>query len=320
MNVVAVVHPTTLVAKELRELLEARPELARELRLLSNDEDEIGTLTEIAGAAAMVGRLEEGALDGVDLALFCGSVARDRDALAFLPARCPAVLLSRGATVEDGFPAVAGVRSEALLGHSRLVSPHPAAIALALLLDPLAPLAPRRAEATVLLPVSSADDAGLDELFEQTRGILAFQGKPKSRIFPTQIAFNLLPAAEDAEAVARLAAVALEAGYPIDLQLVQAGVFHGVAVALHVELERPTDAADVRRRIGRSSAITTVREPRRLGPVAAAGEEHLLLGEVRSGAAPGSFWVWAVMDNLVRGGAVNAFGIAEALLSAGAAS
>ena len=77
MHVVAVVHPTSLLAKELRERLEARSDLCRELRLLSLDEEEIGAVTESAGAAAFVGRLEPDSLAGVDLAFFCGDIARE---------------------------------------------------------------------------------------------------------------------------------------------------------------------------------------------------------------------------------------------------
>ncbi len=314
MKRIAVVHPTTLIGKELRERLEQSPDLVRDQRLVSADENEIGTLTEIAGAAAFVGRIDEASFDGVDLAFFCGDVAHDRLALAALPAGVPAVILSRGATAADGAFAVAGIHPESVLGRERLVSPHPAAVALALILDPLATLGPQRVAATALMPVSAAGDAGLDELFEQTRAILAFSGTPKGKLFPTQIAFNLLPAAEEGGIAAAGARAALGAEYPIALQLLQGGVFHSVALSLHVELGDVVAAAELRRRIARSPAVSAVRDPRRLGPVAAAGEELLLLGEVRESGPPGGYWIWAAMDNLLRGGVLNALALARQLL------
>lgn len=320
MNRIAVVHPTTLLGKELRERLDQSPDLCREQRLVSADESEIGTLTEVAGAAAFVGRLDETSFDGVDLAFFCGDVDRDRAALTALPAGLPAVLLSRGATAADGAFAVAGIHPESVLGRERLVSPHPAAVALALLLDPLAPLGPVRVAATALMPVSAAGDAGLDELFEQTRAILAFSGTPKGKLFPAQIAFNLLPSAEDAGLAAAAARAALGAGYPIALQLVQGGVFHSVALSLHVELGTAVAAVELRRRIARARAISAVRDPRRLGPVAAAGEELLQLGDVRDSGQPGGYWIWAAMDNLLRGGVLNALALARQLLGAAPAA
>ncbi len=322
MRTLAVVHPTSLIAKELRERLEARPALCRELRLLSAEEEEIGTLTESVGAAAFVGRIEPESFDGVDLAFFCGTIEHDRETLARLarshPA-IPAILLSRGAGPEDGLPAVAGVRDAARLGVERLVSPHPAAVAAALLLDPLAPLAPRRAVATVIQPVSSEGEPGMDELFEQTRGILAFAGKPKGMLFPAQIAFNVVPAAAETAGVAELARAALGADYPLAIEVLQGGIFHAVSVSLYVELGESPAPAELRKRIARSAAVTAVRHPERLGPVAAAGEETLQLGAVRAAGGAGAYWIWATMDNLVRGGAANAVALAESLLAPGAA-
>jgi len=316
MNRIVLVHPTSLVGKELRERLENRPDLCRELHLLSNDETEVGTLTEIAGAAAFVGRLEEESFDGAGLALFCGEVGIDRPALALCPEAVPAIVLSRGAGPAEGAVAVAGVRPEGWLGRTRLVSPHPAAVALAQLLAPLAAFEVRRAVATVVMPVSVAGDAGLDELFEQTRGILAFSGNPKGKLFPAQIAFNLLPSADDAELAAESAREALGCDCPIALELVQGGVFHGLSVALHVELGTRPAAAEIRKRLGRSPGVAVAKDGRKLGPVAAAGEERLLVGEVRATGDEGGYWIWAVMDNLVRGGAANALALAERLLGA----
>lgn len=317
MSRVAIVHPTSLVAKELRERLESRPDLGRDLRLYSLEEEEIGAVTEAAGAATFVARLEDDSLADVDLAFFCGEIEATRAALRGLPRGIPAVILSPGATAEDGPYAVAGVRGDTLAGLDRVTSPHPAAVALALLLAPLAALRPRRAAATIVLPVSTLGDAGIDELFEQTRGILAFSGTPRSKRFAAQIAFNLLPSAEDATEIARAARESAGLDLPLSLQLVQGGVFHSLSATLEVDLETRVGPAEVRRALGRWPTIELAREPRKLGPVAAAGEEKLLVGEVREGAQAGAHRIWAVMDNLVRGGALNALELGAALVAEG---
>jgi len=317
MRTLAVIHPTSLVGKELRERLEARPDLCRELRLLSADEDEVGTLTESAGAAAFVGRVEPESFHGVDLVFLCGGIAGDRKALAEVPKSIPAIVLSHGATGEDGTPAIAGLREDELLGAHRLVSPHPAAVGVGLLLGALAPLAPRRAVATVVQPVSTAGEPGMDELLEQTRGILAFSGNPKGKVFPGQIAFNVMPVAGGAAEVAGLVVAATGADYPVDVEVVQGGIFHSMAISLWVELAEGSEAADVRKRLARPAEVAAVpvKELQRLGPVAAANDDRLLLGAVRAAGRPGAYWIWAAMDNLVRGGALNALGLAERLLN-----
>ena len=318
MAVVAVVHPTSLLARELRERLEARPDLCVELRLLSADEEEVGALTESAGSAAFVGRLAADSFDGVDLAFFCGERSGGPDPLRLLPPHLPAVLLGPGAEEADAPPAVAGVRPEVWAGHDRLASPHPAAVAVVLLVEALAPLDPRRAEATVVLPVSGLGDPGIEELFGQTRAILAFDGAAaRNRRFPAQIAFNLLPAAEESAAIEREARRALGRELDLGVQLLQGGVFHGLAVSLRVELEGNPEPADVRRLLGRARGIALARDVRKLGPVASAAEEKLLVGAVRRAEAPGSYWIWSVMDNLTRGGALNALELGEALLVLG---
>ncbi len=318
MAVVAVVHPISLLARELRERLEARPDLCHELRLLSVSEDEVGTVTESAGAAAFVGRLDESSLEGLDLIFLCGDIAADRDVLARLPPGLPAILLSAGAGPDDGQVAVGGVRPEAIAGVERLISPHAAAVACVLLLDALRTLQPLRATATVVVPVSALGDEGIEELFEQTRGILAFSGAAtRGGRFPAQIAFNLLPGGDDAGTIERSVAQALGEDFPVSLQPVSGGIFHGVAVSLRVEVARAVPAAEVRKLLGRGAWIRLARDPRRLGPVAAAGAEELVVGAVREAGAPGAYWIWAAMDNLIRGGAANALAIAETLLGFG---
>jgi len=317
VRVAAVVHPTTLVGKELRERLEARADLCSELRLLSDDEDEIGQLTEAAGGVAFVARLDAESTEGVDLVFLCGEIERDRATLARLPRSAVAVLLSRGATVDDAPAAVGGVQAEMLAGQQLALSPHPAAVAVVLLLDALSTFRPERAAATVMVPVSEFGDRGIDELFEQTRGILAFSGTPRGKVFPAQIAFNLLPSTEDALEVERAARQALGRDVGLALQLVQGGVFHGVAVSLRVELAEHPTPAELRKRLGAARAVTLARDPRKASPVAIAGEESLQVGEVRAAGEPGAYWIWATMDNIVRGGALNALDLAEAMLAAG---
>ncbi|HEY7215217.1 MAG TPA: hypothetical protein VIC28_11340, partial [Thermoanaerobaculia bacterium] len=193
MSAVAILHPSGLLGKELRETLEARhPEW--DLRLLSSREDEIGTLTEIAGAAALVGRFEPESLAGVSLAFFCAEMADNRPLLAGLPAETTAIVLSYDAAVEDGQPVVAGVNTADAHGRRVLLSPHPGVVLLAHLLHPLRPLALAEAVATLIQPASMRDDAGLEELFEQTRRIVAMTGRGAAPVFGAQLSFNVLPA------------------------------------------------------------------------------------------------------------------------------
>ena len=73
-----------------------------------------------------------------------------------------------------------------------VVPAHPAALALALLLERLQQAAAVRfAAATVLEPASEFGRAAMDELHQQTVNLLSFQALPRA-IYDAQVAYNLL--------------------------------------------------------------------------------------------------------------------------------
>jgi aspartate-semialdehyde dehydrogenase len=310
VSAVAIVHPTGLLAKEIRETLEQRGAGRPEIRLLSSRAEEIGSLTEIAGAAAIVQRFEAEGLERVETAFFCGPIAANRPLLATVPAATTAVVLSTDATIDDGAPAVAGVSIPKPARGRPLLSPHPAVVLLAHLLAPLRAYSPEQVIATLVQPASLADDPGLEELFEQTRRIVAMSGRPPKTVFGAQLAFNLLPAVTVAEVVARQLAAVL-AGPAVSLQLLQGGVFHGLAVSLYFRLAAMPTLPAVRKALAQSPYLATADDPRHLGPIDAAAQDKVLVGSLRRDEA-GGFWLWAVMDNLTRGGASNALEIAGA--------
>jgi len=313
LKVAAILNPVGLLAKELREQLGNRPDLVREQRLLTTVEEEIGTLTESAGAAAIVQRFSTDELDGVDVLFLCGPAAESRKALAALPARLPAVLLSLDATPEDAPPVVAGINLEGLAGNV-VLSPHPAAILLALLLHPLREHGLRRAEATLLQPISVFPAEALDQLFEQARSLLTFQPAVDSPYWPRQLAFNVVATEGAADHVRAEVAALLGNDVALSAQILQAGVFHGFAASVHLDFDPDPGAAALREAYTDRPFIRWADEDP-LGPIDAASTDDVLLGHLRpDGPHRPGYWVWSVMDNLTRGGATNAVAIAEALL------
>jgi aspartate-semialdehyde dehydrogenase len=318
MKVLAIVHPGTLVAKELREHLERRPELWRELRLLTTVEEEIGVLTDVGGSAAVVQRASPETLAGADLLFLCGTAEQSREALAMAPPGCRGVLLALDAAVSDGPPLVAGVNLAEGTTGPVVLSPHPAAILLAHLLQPLVALGLRRAAATLLQPVSVFTGAALDQLFEQSRSLLTFTAVPEADHWQRQLAFNLQPAQPAPAGLGRLVEALLAsagaAGLEVSAQVIQAGVFHSFAASVHLSFEADPGLEAVRAALSDQPWLRWSEEET-LGPVDAAGAEEVLLGHVRAEPAhAGSYWAWCVMDNLTRGGASNAVAIGEALL------
>jgi aspartate-semialdehyde dehydrogenase len=310
VSAIVIVHPSGLLGKELRETLENRPEFGFDLRLLSTRDDEIGTLTEIAGAAALVGRYEPESLHGARVVFFCGSMEDNRPILKDLPPETTGIVLSFDATVDDGFPAVAGVNTDMARGRRVLVSPHPAVVLLAHLLHPLRGLDPEEAVATVIQPVSMRDDAGLEELFEQTRQIVGMTRRSPTPVFGAQLSFNVLPTPLSPDPLAAQLQAVLGGPPPVALQILQGAVFHSVAASLYVRFAGQSAPAAVRKALSISPLLEVADKPRHLGPIDAAASDKVIYGNVRKDEAGGGLWLWAVMDNLTRGGALNAIEIA----------
>jgi aspartate-semialdehyde dehydrogenase len=317
MSAIAIVHPGTLVGKELRVAIENRLKSWRDVRLLSTDADEAGTLTEVQGEAALVLRYEPESFKDVSTVYFCGPAEKNRPLYGDVPSSALAVVLSPDATLEDGVPVVAGVNTDAvsaIASGSRLVSPHPAVVLLAHVLHPLRPLQPVDAVATLIQPASAQGDAGIEELFEQTREIVMMSGRTPATVYGAQLAFNLLPAAAETLPLSDLLQRVVSDMPPVPLQVIQGGVFHGMALSLHVRFggspSPPTPQA-LRKALAANPYVEIAKDSGHLGPIASATSDKVLVGAIRQDAASG-FWFWAILDNLTRGTALNAVEIAEA--------
>lgn len=314
----AVIHPNDLLGDELRQVLGQRPELWHQIDLLTDRPEEVGILTDIGGAAAMVKSLDEEGLAGVDAVFFAGRAEAGRALLPRVPEGTVVVFLAPESVPDDGHPLVAGVNlgtvHEEGGGRRRvLLSPYPGAVALALLLAPLRAFGLRRVSATLLQPVSSVSRAGLDEMLEQARSILAFAKNPPRQVFSTQMVFNIIPADPNHSAAAHLRTVLELPELPLSVQVLQASVFHSYGISLHVELENDPGLAVVEETLEAAPHLDRVIETELLGPIDAANREEILLGPIDPvPEIPGTYQIWAVMDNLTRGGALNAVAILEA--------
>lgn len=113
------------------------------------------------------------------------------------------------------------------------------------------------ADAFVSLSVAMAGKVGVDELSTQTRGLFNLDS-PDPEIFPLQIAFNLMPLPDQgydgvlAEATDRL----LGRAVAVDYSSIQAPIFFGAAVMLHVRAERGVDLDKLRQALTRAEGIT----------------------------------------------------------------
>jgi aspartate-semialdehyde dehydrogenase len=319
-----IVHPLTLVGNEIRSILRERAFPYAKLALLDAAGESTGSLTEIDDAPAVVASIAQEGVDDLDLVFFCGSASANEPWIArhaeddFI-----AIDVSQPRTAEEGKLAVAGVNLENIEpGDELLVSPHPVAIPIALILHQIGTLsAVESCTATVVQPASEYE-SGVEELAKQTVSVLNLESMPKE-IFDRQLAFNLYPATEQNEEriVSQVRALTAPRA-ELALLVTQGTIFHGHTFSLFVKTRESLERERILEALAANPAITLQEGDQQFGTIDAAGKDEVLVAEVRPDASiRGGFWVWAVCDNLRRSSALNAVLIAEkALFGAGAAN
>jgi aspartate-semialdehyde dehydrogenase len=332
---VAIVGGGTLIGKEVRDVL-AGARLPVRVKLVGADPSETGALTEQDGEAVVMTALDEDNLAGARVAMLAGSPASSRLAFQIISrAARPPALIDLTHAFEDH--PQARLRAPVLEPADFLVRPgavhvvaHPAAIAMGILLSRLhAAFAIQRTVAHVFEPASERGQRGVDELKDQTVGLLTFKRFPRA-VFDDQLSFNLL-ARYGADAPVSLQSI--ESRLERDLasllgpsalpmpsvRLIQAPIFHGHCFSLWVEFENNPGVAALEKAL--ACPLIDVRDASLDAPtnVGFAGQSGLGVGAVTLDSnQPRACWLWAVADNL-RLLADNALALLRSLLGEPAA-
>lgn len=318
MSRLGILNSGSLLGGELKQMLERRRELWRELELLELEAEDYATVSEVAGEAVIVKAADEETLARLDLLFVCPAAeGESAGPLPGLEAAGTVIFLDPAAAPPGAEQIVAGINLERARPGGALVSPHPGVIALAHLLRPLAGLGLEQAVAWLVEPASSAGQAGVDELLDQTRKVLAFDTAVAGGVFGRRLAHNLYPAGA-AAALADGAARVLGGELELSVELVRAGVFHSLTASVWARCAPETSVERVRDALAAHPHLRLDDSSQPPGPVEAAGAERLLLAAVRADRRrPGAFWLWGALDNLTLGGAANAVAIAELILEPG---
>jgi aspartate-semialdehyde dehydrogenase len=321
----AIVGASSLLGKELAEELSVAADVSWDLTLL-DAEDAAVTITAAGDEATLIQPIAADSFVGVDLVFFAGEGST---ALRFWKA-----VHAAGASIVDLTGALEGqphvqVLSPLVAGGAApdlatiaAVSAHPAAIMLALATVRLQSSGLLRLAATVLQPASALGNAGVEEVHQQTVGLLSFKPLQKD-IYDAQVAFNVL-AALGTEAKTSLTTtrdtvvrqIGVLAGHNaaerVTLQLLQAPVFHGYTASVYVELSQDLEESKLRKiLVGDQSQLL---DEESASNELASGKGEILLRIGAAGPTSGSaFWLWMAADNL-RLSARNAAACAAELL------
>ena len=174
--------------------------------------------------------------------------------------------------------------------------------------------------------VSGAGKAGLDELWDQTKGMYVPGQEVAPSKFTKQIAFNVIPhidvfmedgsTKEEWKMVAETKKI-LDKNIKLTATCVRVPVFVGHSEALNIEFEDFLDEEEARDILREAPGILVVdkREPGGyITPVECVGEYATYISRIRQDSTlDNGLNLWCVSDNLRKGAALNAVQIAETL-------
>ncbi len=174
--------------------------------------------------------------------------------------------------------------------------------------------------------VSGAGKDGIDELWDQTKGIFVVGQNVKPKKFPKQIAFNVIPhidvflddgyTKEEWKMVAETKKI-LDKSIKITATCVRVPVFVGHSEAINIEFHDPLDWQEATDILREAPGILVVdkREPGGyITPIDCVGDYATYVSRIRQDiTVENGISMWVVSDNLRKGAALNAVQIAELL-------
>ena len=330
--VVAIVGATGAVGVELIRCLEERRFPLSELRLFASARS-AGKMLAFRGQALAVRELNEHSFSGVDIALFsAGGSTSKRFAPIAVRAGATVVDNSSAFRMDPGVPLVVPeINPHTLRSHQGIIA-NPNCCAI-IAITPLWPIHRsnriRRLTLATYQAASGAGAAAMQELLESTRAYLegrAYQHK----VLPHPYAFNLFshntsidPVTgyndEETKVIQETRKIFGDPDIRVSATCVRVPVLRAHSVAITLECERPITPAQVRELLQSAPGVKLVDDAQRNYfpmPQDASGQDPILVGRIRQDLSdPGgrSICLFVAGDQLLKGAALNAVQIAEAL-------
>jgi aspartate-semialdehyde dehydrogenase len=177
--------------------------------------------------------------------------------------------------------------------------------------------------------VSGAGKEGVDELWNQTKGIFVNDSATPGK-FPKQIAFNVIPhidvfmedgyTKEEWKVLAETKKM-LDPKIKVTCTAVRVPVFVGHSEAVNMEFANPITPDEARDALREAPGIVVLDKRENGGyitPVEAKGEDATYVSRIREDVTvENGLAMWVVSDNLRKGAALNTVQIAETLIERG---
>jgi aspartate-semialdehyde dehydrogenase len=329
---VAVVGATGNVGRELLNILSERNFPAREVVALAS-RSSIGKEVSFGDDDILtVAALDNYNFSDTDIALFSpGSSVSKVFAPKAAAAGCVVIDNTSHFRMDPDIPLVVPeVNAHALSGFRKsniIANPNCSTAQMVVALKPLHDAARiRRVVVSTYQSVSGAGKAGMDELYDQTKGLYMYEHKDPVK-FPKRIAFNVIPhidvfmedgsTREEWKMVQETRKI-LDPTIEVVATCVRVPVFVGHSESINMEFDRPISVHEARDLLENMPGVIVLDRHADGGyitPIDSAGEDSVFVSRLRiDPTVPNGLSMWVVSDNLRKGAALNAVQIAEELV------
>jgi aspartate-semialdehyde dehydrogenase len=330
---VGVVGATGAVGSTILEVLEERRFPASEVIPLASARS-AGTKVPFRGSELEVRELTEDSIQGLEIALCSAGGA--------VSAEWAPKLVEAGAVVVDNTSfwrmhddvplVVVDVNDDAVASHSGIVAnPNCTTMQLMVAIKPILDAAGlERLIVSTYQSVSGTGRNAIDELREQSKAVLEGR-EAKARVFPHQVAFNILPQVETFKdgddytteerkvmgETRKILGLSNDVG--ISAACARVPVVTGHSESVNVQTERDLSPEECRELLSNAPGLVVLDDPAEaVYPLATdgAGRDEVFVGRIRRDPShERCLNLWVVGDNLRKGAATNTVQIAELLHS-----
>jgi aspartate-semialdehyde dehydrogenase len=328
---VVVAGATGNVGREMLNILAEREFPVDEIAALASRKS-LGTEISFGDKTVKTKDLETFDFTGWDIALFAvGSDATKIYAPRAAAAGCVVIDNSSLYRYDPQVPLIVPeVNADAIIGYKNkniIANPNCSTAQMVVALKPLHDRARiKRVVVSTYQSVSGAGKEGIDELWDQTKGMYVPGKEVAPKKFTKQIAFNVIPqidvflddgsTKEEWKMVAETKKI-LDPKIKVTATCVRVPVFVGHSEAINIEFEDSIDWQEAQDILREAPGILLVdkREPGGyITPVECVGDYATYISRVRQDSTvENGISLWCVSDNLRKGAALNAVQIAELL-------
>ncbi len=331
MKTFGMVGATGAVGVEVLKVLEKRNFPIQNLRLLASARS-AGKVVKFCGKDVVVEELKEDSFRNIDMAIFSagGDVSRQFAPIAAKDG-CVVIDNSSAFRMDPNVPLVVPeINADALKGHKNIIAnPNCSTIISLMALYPLhKAFGVKRIVASTYQAVSGTGAQAVTELERQVNQVVHNQTVTKE-VYPKQIAFNVLPhvdvfldsgyTKEEMKMENEGRKIMSHPAFKASVTCVRVPVYRAHSIAIAAEFEKPITPRAARDVLSNSAGIEVEDDPKNLvypTPLEVSGSDNCRVGRIRTDCAlENGLSFWVVGDQLLKGAALNAVQIAEALIS-----